>query len=162
MNTKEAIATALKNSQRILTWFVEDLSDADLLVRPVPGANHIAWQLGHLVMAERRFLGLLSAEAPPLPQAFAERHTKETAAAEPPVGFASKAEYVDLFNRSRQATLDALEGLSDADFDRPIDGPVAKLAPTVGALFLLAANHATMHAGQFSVVRRKLGKPVLF
>jgi hypothetical protein len=39
---------------------------------------------------------------------------------------------------------------------------MAKFAPTVMALFLLTANHQMMHAGQFSVVRRKLGKPVLF
>jgi hypothetical protein len=29
-------------------------------------------------------------------------------------------------------------------------------------LFLLLAHHDLMHAGQFTVVRRKLGKPVLF
>jgi hypothetical protein len=39
---------------------------------------------------------------------------------------------------------------------------MAKFAPTVGAMLLLNANHVLMHAGQFSVVRRKLGKPVLF
>jgi hypothetical protein len=39
---------------------------------------------------------------------------------------------------------------------------MAPFAPTLGALFVLVANHALMHGGQFSVVRRKLGKPVLF
>ena len=39
---------------------------------------------------------------------------------------------------------------------------MAKFAPTVGAMLLLNANHTMMHAGQFTVVRRKLGKPVLF
>ena len=41
-------------------------------------------------------------------------------------------------------------------------GQMAKFAPKLGNLFLLQANHALMHGGQFSVVRRKLGKPVLF
>jgi len=39
---------------------------------------------------------------------------------------------------------------------------MAKIAPTLGALILLQSNHTLMHAGQFTVVRRKLGKPVLF
>jgi hypothetical protein len=39
---------------------------------------------------------------------------------------------------------------------------MAKFAPRLGDLFQLVANHTLMHAGQFSVVRRKLGKPVLF
>ena len=49
-----------------------------------------------------------------------------------------------------------------ADLDKPTPGEMAKYAPTVGALFLLTSNHVMMHAGQFTVVRRKLGKPVLF
>jgi len=32
----------------------------------------------------------------------------------------------------------------------------------VGALLLLHANHVLMHAGQFTVVRRKLNKPIIF
>ena len=35
-------------------------------------------------------------------------------------------------------------------------------APTLGKLLLLAADHTLMHAAQFSVVRRKLGKPIVF
>jgi len=52
--------------------------------------------------------------------------------------------------------------LSEADLDRPVTSNMAKVAPTVGSLLLLASNHVLMHAGQFTVVRRKLGKPVLF
>jgi len=29
-------------------------------------------------------------------------------------------------------------------------------------LLVLTANHTLMHGGQFTVLRRKLGKPVLF
>ncbi len=39
---------------------------------------------------------------------------------------------------------------------------MARFAPTVGHLLLMLSNHDLMHAGQFSVLRRKLGKPVLF
>ncbi|MBV8230589.1 MAG: hypothetical protein JO329_11450, partial [Planctomycetaceae bacterium] len=46
--------------------------------------------------------------------------------------------------------------------DRPATGKVAAFAPTLGHVLLLASNHTLMHAGQFSVVRRLLGKPVLF
>jgi hypothetical protein len=163
MNAKDAIRSALNSSQHMVSWFLEDLSDADLLVRPVPGANHIAWQLGHLILSEQRMLGIVpGATFPALPAGFAEQHGKETAAAEPPRGFSTKAQYLELFRRTRQATQDALERLPEADLDRPVEGQMARLAPTVGALLLLASTHTMMHAGQFSVVRRKLGKPVLF
>jgi hypothetical protein len=163
MNAREVLRTALKSNQNILNQYVSDLSDADLLVRPVPGANHIAWQLGHLILAE---VGLgtqyLGAKYPELPAGFAEQHDKKNASQDPPRGFGTKAEYLALFEKIRPTTLAALDKLSEADLDKPLEGPMAKFFPTVGSFALLFANHLLMHAGQFSVVRRKLGKPVLF
>ena len=164
MNARDASKIALTSTKEMMGWYLGDLSDADLLVRPVPNANHIAWQLGHLISSETHLLGPqeIGAAWPELPAGFAEQHKKETAAMDPPRGFATKAAYVDLFNRVRDATLAAVEKLNDADFDKPTTGNMAKFAPNVGALLQLAANHTLMHVGQFTVVRRKLGKPVLF
>jgi hypothetical protein len=163
MNARDVIRSALKSSPNILNRLLEDLSDADLLVRPVPGANHIAWQLGHLIVAEGRLGAQVPGAAyPELPAGFAEQHDKSRASQDPPTGFATKAKYLELFGRARAATLAAVDKLSDADLDRPNKGPLAAFAPTIGELLLLVANHPTMHSGQFSVVRRKLGKPVVF
>jgi uncharacterized damage-inducible protein DinB len=164
MQAIEAIRTALQSTQQMLNWYLSDLSDADLLLRPTPGANHIAWQLGHLVVGERELVKpqLPNEPYPELPAGFAEQHNKDTAAQDPPTGFATKGVYLDLFNRSRQVTLAALAKLKDADLDRPTAGNMAKFAPNLGALLLLVSNHVLMHAGQVTVVRRKLGKPVLF
>jgi uncharacterized damage-inducible protein DinB len=164
MNARDAVQTALKSTEGLLDMYVADLSDADLLVRPVPGANTIAWQLGHLITAEPHLVRatLPDAAYPELPAGFAEAHGKEAAASDSPKGFRSKKEYLELFNKTRGATLAALGKLSDADLDRPTQGQMAPFAPTLGALFILVANHTLMHAGQFTVARRKLGKPVLF
>lgn len=81
---------------------------------------------------------------------------------DPPKGFATKEEYLSQFNKAREATLAALAKMSDADLDKPTQGNMAKFAPTLGNLIVLQSNHTLMHAGQFTVVRRKLGKPVLF
>lgn len=164
MRATDTIKSALNSTQHLLEWFVSDLSDTDLLVRAVPGANHIAWQLGHLIVSER---GLIRSELPDtaypeLPAGFAEQHTKETATSDSPASFRTKGEYVELCKAVRAATLEAVDKLSDADLDRACTGRMAKMAPKLANLLLLAANHTMMHAGQFSVVRRKLGKPVLF
>lgn len=160
----EVVCAALQSTQQLLTWFLSDLSDADLLVRPVPGANHIAWQLGHLLISE---IGLVreqlpDAAYPELPAGFQEQHGKATASVDPPVGFATQAQYVELANKIREATVAATNKLTDADLSRPSVGQMAAFAPTLGGILLLVSNHSLMHAGQFSVVRRKLGKPVLF
>ena len=163
MNAREAIKTSLTSTKELPGWFLADLSDADLLVRPVPGANHIAWQLGHLISSEANLAKVLPGAAyPELPAGFAERHNKAAASVDPPKGFATKQQYLELFDKTRTATLAALQKLSDTDLDKPTQGEMARFAPTLGALLLLTSSHVVMHTGQFSVVRRKLGKPVLF
>jgi hypothetical protein len=164
MKANQVIETALNSTQFLTNQYLSDLADADLLVRPTPGANHIAWQLGHLISSE---IGLVrsqlpSAAFPELPAGFAEQHGKDTAGQEPPKGFLSKQQYVDLFNRVREATKATLAKLSDSDLDKPSTGNMAQFAPTLAAFFMLVSNHTLMHAGQFTVLRRKQGKPVLF
>lgn len=164
MNSIAAIRHALDSTENTLSMFIGDLSDADLLVRPVSAANHIAWQLGHLIVAEQNLLKaeLPGAEWPELPVGFSQQHSKETAAQEPPKGFGTKERYLELFHKTRAATIANLGKLTEAQLDKPAQGVLKGIAPTLGAMFLLICEHTTMHAGQFTVVRRKLGKPILF
>jgi hypothetical protein len=126
--------------------------------------NHIAWQLGHLILRQRRSIDTqgLGVRYPELPLRFEEQHSDAAAGIEPPTGFLSKAEYLELWTKGHQATMAALASLSDADLDRPAKGEVAKTGPTLGDLFLaLTPSQCGPHIGQFAIVRRKLGKPVL-
>jgi hypothetical protein len=160
----EVLQATLRQTQFVLNMLLEDLSDDDLLVRPVPDANHIAWQLGHLIVSENRLIAgeIASASVPQLPAGFAENHSKDAAAKTGRDGFSSKAEYVSLFNEFRAATIAEVGKLSDADFKRPTKGQMARMCPTLADLLMLVSNHTLLHGGQVSVVRRKLGKPVLF
>jgi hypothetical protein len=164
MKATDAIVTALSGTQQLLNMYVADLSDADLLVRPAPGANHIAWQLGHLVAAEGYLVTpqLPDTPYPSLSAGFAEQYGKSGASDDSPAHFLSKAQYLEMFNSHRDITKAAVAKLSDADLDKPTKGDAARFAPTLGALLMGLSNHTLMHAGQFTVVRRKLGKPVLF
>jgi len=159
MNAKDAIKFSLESNQNMIAMYVSDLSDADLLVRPTPGSNHIAWQLGHLIIAEVNFFlpKVPGAKPAALPPGFVEQHSKDTANSD--TGFKTKDEYLKLFNTVRSATLATVDGLSDADLDKESGW---QMAPTVGKVLLFVGSHDMMHAGQFTVVRRKLGKPVLF
>lgn len=162
MTAKDAIKSVFKSNFYVLNQYISDLSDAEMLIRPVPGANHAAWQVGHLITAEINLLSSVPGGSPlELPSGFAERHGKETAAVEPPKNFLTKAEYLSVFKKVREQTLAKLDKLPDADLDKPNSGRLAQFAPTIGDLFLLTANHQLMHGGQLAVLRRKLGKPVL-
>src|SRR5437868_12301336 len=110
MNAVEAVRTTLTSTQYLVNTALGDLGDADLLVRPVPAANHIAWQLGHIINSERKLAStqIPGAAYPELPAGFDEQHAKTTAAIDPPKGFGSKKEYLDLFKKVREATLATL------------------------------------------------------
>jgi len=162
MNGREAIQAALEATKGNLPVYVRDFSDADLLVRPVPGANHAAWQIGNVITGDVFFISqeLPDTPYPELPKGFFELHGSDGAKKDE--GFLTKAEYLSLFEKVRTTTIAAVGKLTDAELDRPVTGKGKVLAPTLGKLFIMLSNHTLMHAGQFTVIRRKLGKPVLF
>lgn len=160
MTANDVLVHSLKMDLTVWTMLLEDMSDADLLVRPAPGANHVAWQLGHLIAAEHRFMSEIGKPMPVLPPKFAEQHTKDTAGSDQ--GFLSKSEYVQAMTAVRNASIAAAAGATNEELDRVNTGSMAQFCPTIGTLYALVAAHATMHVGQVSVVRRKLGKPVKF
>lgn len=164
MTAKDAIKEMLVSTQNMMSMLFSDLSDADLLVRPVPSANHIAWQMGHLIESETGIIRgqVPTASYPELPEGIKGQGSAKTSATPPAGGYLKKADYLEWFNKVRAATLANLDQLPDAELDRPSTGAMKDFAPTVGAMFILVGHHTVMHSGQFSVVRRALNKPVLF
>lgn len=160
MNTREALQLSIDMGKLIAMGYVGDLTEAELMKRPCAGCNHIKWQLGHLIASERDMMEIICpGTMPKLPDGFAEKYTKETAASDKPEDFHSKAELLATFETIRAGTLAALSKTNDADFDKSTGVEYAK---TVGAMFELQGSHWVMHAGQWAVVRRLCGRPPLF
>jgi hypothetical protein len=159
---KDLLRGVVEGGHWVVRSYVEDLTDADLLVRPVPGANHIAWQLGHLVAGTHKMLSAIGCLVPSLPDGFAASYTPEMAASDDPSKFATKAEYLKLMDQAKAATLAAIDATPDADLDKPGPESMRQHAPTVAAVLMLQGTHWLMHAGQFVPVRRKLGKKPIF
>lgn len=163
MNAKDAIKASMNVPDMIVQSYLEDLTDDDLMVRAVDGLNHIKWQLGHLISSEHGMVeGMCPGTMPALPEGFKEQHSKETAGVDDAAAFRSKDEYLKLFAEQRAGTLKALDGLSEDDLDKPAPESLRRMWPTVGSVFSMQPTHWVMHAGQWAVVRRKLGRPPLF
>ena len=76
------IQSNLDCANMICQSYLADLTDADLLARPAPGANHISWQLGHLLTSEHGMLEqAFPGSMPVLPAGFAEKYTNDTSKA---------------------------------------------------------------------------------
>ncbi|HEX5472725.1 MAG TPA: DinB family protein, partial [Lacipirellulaceae bacterium] len=76
MNAKDAIRTSLRIADFMMENYLTDITPPELMIRSAPNANHLAWQLGHLISAEYRLVDAAApGSMPALPPGFAERHT---------------------------------------------------------------------------------------
>ena len=119
MQAKDAMKQVIEFCHLVTQMYVDDLSDQDLLVRSVPDANHIAWQLGHAVSNTAFMLGALGHQPPALPDGFAEKYTKDTAGSDDPAAFDTKAVYLSLAETIKAASLAAIDATPDGDLDAP-------------------------------------------
>ena len=138
----------------------------DFFIEPLPvRANHVNWQLGHLIGAESFMVSLRWAESASQPPAGfrGSIQSKQTSIRLMiRAQFAKKRFYVSLvsFDFACAATVPNLaKNAKPEDLDKPGPERLQRLAPTVGHTILLAALHTNMHLGQIQVLRRKLGKP---
>jgi len=154
---QELLATA----RYITSAYLSDMTDQDILVCPVDGAHHAAWQLGHLILNERRMVeGVAAGSGVPLPADFDRIHGKEVPL-DSREGYLSVAGYAELMANQRAKTLALLGELSSADLQKPAPEFMRGYARYVSSVFLSIASHELMHSGQIAVIRRRLGKPIV-
>ncbi|HEX2973189.1 MAG TPA: DinB family protein [Tepidisphaeraceae bacterium] len=162
MTPTELIADNLRRNLELLKMTLADFSDADMMVRPCAGANHALWQLGHLVGGEVSLLNACKPGAAELPAGLAEKFNAKTASLDDASAFLPKATLLDLLGKARATTVQWVSTLKPEDLDRPGAECLQTVAPTVGHVLTLMISHVSMHVGQMQVIRRKLGKPILF
>ena len=162
-----SIATHIKSELNLPTSvvqsYLQDLTDDDLFRRPADNANHIAWQLGHLISSEHSLNNMVCPDSmPALPEGFAEKHGKEAASSDDKSAFCTKQEYLAAMEEQRAGTLALLDRLSDEELEKPAPEGIQKFGATVGAVIAGQSAHWMMHAGQWVIVRRQLGKEAIF
>lgn len=162
MRSQEIIKNNWATSEKICTTYLEDLNDADLMQRPHTGCNHLNWQLGHLILSEHSILsGYAPDRMPPLPEGFVDKYGKEKVGSDNSEEFLTKAELLQTYRTQREAAIAILADCSDDDFDADAPEAIRSFAPTVGAMMSMLGNHWLMHCGQWVIVRRTLGKPIV-
>ncbi len=163
MNAIEAIKSNMATAELISLAYLEDLSDVEMMHRPDPACNHIKWQMGHLLGSDNQMINGCCPDAiAPLSVEFVEKYTKEQAASDDPADFDTKQALLDVYQSQKKAILGVLATLSESDLDKPTMESIRAYAPTVGAAFNMIGLHWTMHAGQWAVIRRQLGRAPLF
>jgi hypothetical protein len=162
-STTDLMSDVLTRNCEVLKMTLADFSQDEMLARPVPGANHAAWQLGHLLGSAAHMVNSVAPGIVPEPLVkLGEKYTGKTANVDDPAFYPDKTQLLEAFAQAYGAIAEWVKNLTPEDLARPTPGRMADFAPTVGHLAMMTTGHIMMHVGQMQVIRRKLGKPLLF
>ena len=159
MNSKAAIKICIDTADMVCGAYLGDLTDSEMMQRPHPACNHINWQVGHLIVAEHQMMSKAQGYSmPALPAGMAEMYSKETQGSDDSSQFMAKSALMAAMQEQRAGTLKILEQISEAELDTATG---IDYAPTIASLLSMQGSHWMMHAGQWVIVRRNLGKAVV-
>lgn len=162
MSIRDHLKASINHMADVLDAYTADLSDEDLLFRPTPKSNHIAWQLGHLLSTQSFVFGAVFPDSLlPLPDGFAERYTKETSQLDDPGSLHTRDEFAEIAKSQRSAILKLLDGVSEGELMAESPEPFTQTGTIGVALGFVACTHWLWHAGQFTVIRASLSKPII-
>lgn len=139
---------------------------ADWLRVPPGGVSHIAWQVGHLAMAQYRLaLERLRGRRPEdealISDAFVARFGPKSFPEADLKDHPTADEVRAVFNRVHARVLDELQGVQEGELDQPVLRPHRVCTTKRGSLFW-CAQHEMLHAGQVGLLRRQLGHAPLW
>jgi len=154
---RDQIIFARENTNLILA----DISPDRWYEQPVEGVNHVAWQVGHIAMAQYGLALLRQRGRQPLdrelmPKLFMRAFAKDSTPAGSPDGAVPVAEIQDVFDRIHGQVLKELETYPLEQLGEDVEPPYVGQPTRLGAL-LMSAHHEMLHAGQIGMMRRLLG-----
>lgn len=128
---------------------------------PPGGISHVAWQVGHLAMAQyrlalERIRGSQPQDAELISENFLRLFARESVPETDPAKYPNQADIRAVFDRVHEQVLGELRGLNESELDQPILKPHS-LAKTKLESLLWCAHHEMLHAGQIGLLRRQLG-----
>jgi hypothetical protein len=141
---------------------IADLQPEDWFRQPSEGVSHLAWQVGHLAMAQYglclfRMRGRQPGDSDLMSSAFRKQFSKGTTPDPDSGRNPSPTEILGVFHAVFQQSMTELELVPDEVLDEPIEMPYAAFPTKLGGL-LFCSHHEMLHAGQIGLLRRLLGK----
>ena len=128
-----------------------------------PGCpTHVAWQVGHLAMAEYglclyRMRGRQPVDLELMTSSFRKQFSRGTVPEADAAKYPAAAEIRATLDRVHAQVLKEAPSFTTEQLKEPVDMPYAVEATKLGGL-LFCSHHEMLHAGQLGLLRRLLGK----
>jgi hypothetical protein len=142
------------------------LGEADWFRMPAEGVSHIAWQVGHLAMAEYRLAlervrGARPEDEQLISSEFLALFGKGSRPSPRPQDYPPPSQITKIFTEVHAQAMRELAVLGEAELDLPPHRP-HKLFATRGQSLVWCSQHEMLHAGQIGLLRRLLGATPLW
>lgn len=165
MNRLELAVEQIVSARRYTVALLAEIDERDWFRMPAEGVSHIAWQVGHLAMAEYRLAldrirGYRTDDEQLISGDFLNLFGRDSVPSADPSHYPAPAEIRRVFDRVHQQVQYELLTVPDADLDLPPHKP-HRLYSTRFHSLVWCCQHEMLHAGQIGLLRRLLGaKPV--
>ncbi len=160
MTRKEFIKEALDFSRGFTNQLLDKFeSDSDWMYQAHPEANHAMWCAGHLALTDDWFVSTLAPDKAIDTTEAQKLFGSGTKPVNDAAIYPSPKEVRKRLDEGRARLLSVLDGLSEADLDKPTPEGTPEFLPTVESVFKLATFHEGLHAGQATIAHRGLGRP---
>lgn len=133
---------------------------------PAEGVTHVAWQVGHLAMAEYRMAldrirGERTEDAKFISPAFLQLFGKGSVPDCDLNKYPSPDDLLATLDRVHRQMREEVSNLPESEWHQPMVKPHLLVKTKIGGLYW-CAQHEMMHAGQIGLLRRLLGQAPLW
>jgi hypothetical protein len=139
-----------------------DIEEADWFKMPAGCPTHVAWQVGHLAMAEYglclfRQRGRQPEDRELMSNEFRKLFSRGSVPEADAGKYPAMEEIRATLDRIHAQVLEEAAGFTAEQLKEPAEMPYAVEATKLGSL-LFCSHHEMIHAGQIGMIRRLLGK----
>ncbi|MFI4874532.1 MAG: DinB family protein [Blastopirellula sp. JB062] len=161
MNSLEVALHQIRSVRRYSLDLIESIDHADWYKMPEEGVSHVAWQVGHLAMAQyrlalERMRGSREADEAVISSEFLRVFGKTSTPVPQPEVYPSPDEILSVFNRVHQQVIEELPQFPLSQLTDPPEKPHSLYVTKLDSL-LWCGQHEMLHAGQIGLLRRLLG-----
>ena len=154
----ERIGRAREYTNQLLA----DIEDGLWLQMPAGCPTHVAWQVGHIAMAQyavclMRVRGAQPGDKEIMSRAFRKQFSKGSMPAHAGDDQPPAAEIRKVYDAVHAQVMQEAPAFDEADLHEELAAPHEMFTTKIAALHF-AADHEMIHAGQIGLLRRMLGK----
>ena len=141
---------------------LEDIDHDHWFHQADPTPTHIAWQVGHLAMAQYGLLlfrqrGRSTDDSSLMSSSFRKKFSRGTTVSRDPEFYPPVADILNVFHAIYDQSMSELVEYPLDQLNDPVDDPYAAYPTKLGCL-LFCVHHEMLHAGQIGLLRRLLAK----